>query len=118
MDKMSRPRIMMQLPYLVMLAVNLTFIAIAFSLDDPVTIFNGFLRIISSRSILVTDYIAIGGIGAAFSNSAWIGVMLASAFAQAFVIYPLLPQKGNEGTRRFRAAPRRANPPANRPSQN
>jgi len=57
-----------------MLTVNLAFIAIAFTLDDPATIFNGFLRIISSRSILVTDYIAIGGVGAALFNVAIVGL--------------------------------------------
>jgi len=62
------------LPYVLMLIVNLTFIAIAFALDDPVTIYNGFIRIISSRSILVTDYFAIGGIGAAFVNVAIVGL--------------------------------------------
>jgi len=57
-----------------MLIVNLTFIAMAFLLDQPKDILEGFLRIISSRSILVTDYIAIGGIGAAFINVAIVGI--------------------------------------------
>jgi len=57
-----------------MLIVNITFIVIAFSLDDPISIFNGFIEIISSRSILITDYIAIGGIGAAFINVAIVGL--------------------------------------------
>jgi len=65
---------MLPLPYAVMLIVNLTFVAIAFSLDDPRSIFNGFVNIISSRSILITDYIAIGGIGAAFINVAIVGL--------------------------------------------
>jgi len=57
-----------------MLIVNLTFVAIAFSLDDPASIYNGFINIISSRSILITDYIAIGGVGAAFINVAIVGL--------------------------------------------
>jgi len=57
-----------------MLVVNLTFIAMAFSLDRPIEIFEGFIRIISSRSILVTDYIAIGGVGAALLNVAITGL--------------------------------------------
>jgi len=65
---------MLPLPYALMLVVNLSFIAIAFTLDDPATILNGFLRIISSRSILVTDYFAIGGVGAAFINVAIVGL--------------------------------------------
>jgi len=73
-DKGTRQRISLPLPYALMLFVNLTFITIAFILDDPLTIFNGFINIISSRSILITDYIAIGGIGAAFVNVAIVGL--------------------------------------------
>jgi len=62
------------LPYALMLAVNLAFIAMAFILDEPTTIYNGFIRIISSRSILVTDYFAVGGVGAAFINVAIVGL--------------------------------------------
>jgi len=57
-----------------MLIVNTVFIAMAFLLDDPVEIYEGFIRIISSRSILVTDYFAVGGIGAAFINVAIVGL--------------------------------------------
>jgi len=67
-------RELLPLPYVVMLFANLTFIVLAFSFDDPITIYNGFIRIISSRSILITDYIAIGGIGAAFVNVAIAGL--------------------------------------------
>ena len=73
-DKGTRQPITLPLPYALMLFVNLTFIVIAFLLDDPVTIYNGFINIISSRSILVTDYIAIGGVGAAFVNVAIVGL--------------------------------------------
>ena len=74
MEQKNRQRMTLPLPYALMLTVNLAFIAIAFTLDDPATIFNGFLRIISSRSILVTDYIAIGGVGAALFNVAIVGL--------------------------------------------
>jgi len=57
-----------------MFIVNISFIAIAFLLDNPADIFDGLVRIISSRSILVTDYIAIGGVGAAFLNVAIVGL--------------------------------------------
>jgi len=57
-----------------MLCVNLAFIGIAFSVDNPSTIYEGFLRIISSRSILVTDYLEIGGIGATLLNVAIVGL--------------------------------------------
>ena len=74
MEKTTQSRNILPLPYAVMLIVNLTFIAMAFLLDQPKDILEGFLRIISSRSILVTDYIAIGGIGAAFINVAIVGI--------------------------------------------
>ena len=74
MENISRRRMILQLPYVLMFAVNLAFLAIAFTLDDPVTIYNGLIRIISSRSILVTDYMKIGGIGAALVNVAIVGL--------------------------------------------
>jgi len=46
---------------------------LAFAIDEPLTVLNGFFRIISSRSILVTDYIAVGGIGAALLNVSIVG---------------------------------------------
>ena len=74
MENVSRPRLELPLPYAIMLAVNLTFIAIAFALDSPSTILSGFLRIISSRSLLVSDYLDIGGIGATLVNVAITGL--------------------------------------------
>jgi hypothetical protein len=44
-------------------------------IDEPAEIIDGFYRIITSRSILVTDYIAVGGIGAALVNVALVGFM-------------------------------------------
>jgi len=52
----------------------LTFIGIAFSVDTPSTIYTGFINIISSRSILVTDYLEIGGVGATLLNVAIAGL--------------------------------------------
>ena len=74
MENATRQRRLLPLPYALMLIFNLTFIAIAFSLDDPIEIYHGFIRIISSRSILITDYLAIGGVGAAFINVAVVGI--------------------------------------------
>jgi hypothetical protein len=58
-----------------MLGVNFAFITVALVLDEPAEIFDGFIRIITSRSILVTDYIAVGGIGAALLNVALVGFL-------------------------------------------
>jgi len=74
MEKTDLSRIRLQLPYAVMLIVNLTFLAMAFVLDSPTEIFYGFIDIITSRSILISDYIAIGGIGAALFNVAIVGI--------------------------------------------
>jgi hypothetical protein len=55
--------------------VNFGFLLVAFVIDEPAEIIGGFLRIITSRSILVTDYIAVGGIGAALLNVSLVGFM-------------------------------------------
>lgn len=46
----------------------------AFILDNPIDVWNGFIRILISPSNLITDYIEIGGLGAAFLNSGIIGL--------------------------------------------
>jgi len=74
MEKRRNLRELIPLPYAVMLFANLSFIAVAFALEDPLTIYNGFIRIITSRSVLITDYIAIGGVGAALVNVAIAGL--------------------------------------------
>ena len=61
-------------PFVFMLAVNLGFLTLAFIIDSPRAVISGFLQIIQSRSILVTDYIAIGGIGAALMNVSIVGM--------------------------------------------
>lgn len=56
-------------------AMFLTLIAIyAFILDSPSNIFTGFIQIISSRSILITDYMFVGGPGAMLVNGALSGL--------------------------------------------
>jgi len=44
----------------------LAFVLIGFSLDSPQAIAQGLWAIVSSRDTLITDYMALGGIGAAF----------------------------------------------------
>jgi len=73
MEKTLRPRLELPLPYAIMLAVYLIFLVVAFTLDTPSAIFSGFYKILSSRSILVTDYLAIGGVGATLVNAAIVG---------------------------------------------
>ncbi|WP_250227532.1 DUF1576 domain-containing protein [Anaeropeptidivorans aminofermentans] len=42
-------------------------------IDSPKNIFEGVLKVINSPDVLVTDYIYIGGLGAAITNSAIVG---------------------------------------------
>ncbi|MFA9397642.1 MAG: DUF1576 domain-containing protein [Clostridiaceae bacterium] len=41
----------------------------SFFFNDPVTIFNGLIKIILEPDFLITDYVEVGGIGAAFFNA-------------------------------------------------
>lgn len=63
----------LHLPYLLMLIVYGLFIITALMSDSPAGIFEGLKRIMTSSSVLLTDYIYIGGIGAALINSALAG---------------------------------------------
>jgi len=60
-------------PYKAMLLVYLVFIVFAFLLDSPDEILRGLIQIITSRSILITDYVELGGIGATLVNSVIVG---------------------------------------------
>jgi len=57
-----------------MLAINLGFLAFAFFLDSPANLLEGFITIITSRAILVTDFFAIGGKGATLVNVSLVGI--------------------------------------------
>ncbi|MCL2193302.1 MAG: DUF1576 domain-containing protein [Treponema sp.] len=56
--------------YYIMFGICILFIVIAFVLDTPQHILNGLINIHTSRSVLITDYVALAGIGAALVNSA------------------------------------------------
>jgi len=58
--------------YYIMFSICFLFIIIAFVLDTPRDIFDGYIKIHTSRSVLITDYIALAGIGAALINSAFL----------------------------------------------
>ena len=47
-----------------------TLYVLAFLLDSPANIFAGLKVILAAQDVLITDYMAIGGMGAAFFNSA------------------------------------------------
>lgn len=65
----------LQNPYNVMLAVYALFIVVAFLHDSPSEILDGSINIFTSRSVLVTDYMAVGGFGACLLNSALVGII-------------------------------------------
>jgi hypothetical protein len=62
-------------PYIIMLSVFAGFAAFAFITQPAHEIFAGFMRILASRSVLLTDYIAVGGVGATLLNSAVVGTL-------------------------------------------
>ncbi|MGL6109469.1 MAG: DUF1576 domain-containing protein, partial [Rubrivivax sp.] len=47
----------------------LAFIAFGLAVDSPQRVGHGLIAILSSRDTLITDYIGLGGIGAAFVNA-------------------------------------------------
>lgn len=57
-------------PYVILSILYLFFILFAFFLDSPSEIFHGLKSIILSSDILITDYMEVGGIGAALINAA------------------------------------------------
>jgi len=57
-------------PYNVMLVTFIYFIIFAFIVDTPYDIFHGLIAIVLSYDILITDYVAVGGVGATLVNAA------------------------------------------------
>jgi len=58
--------------HLILLIVCLyacAFVVFGFLVDDPVNIFHGLINILTTRDALLTDYIGVGGMGAAFVNA-------------------------------------------------
>ena len=62
-------------PYRVHVLLFLLMIVQGFIFDTPQNIFNGLWAIFISTDLLITDYIAVGGIGAAFVNVALAGLL-------------------------------------------
>ena len=56
--------------YYIMFSICLVFIALAFIFDTPRNIFEGYIEIHTSRSVLITDYFELACFGAALVNSA------------------------------------------------
>ncbi|MCL2719726.1 MAG: DUF1576 domain-containing protein [Treponema sp.] len=56
--------------YYILFGICILFIIAAFIFDSPAKIIDGYIIIHTSRSVLITDYIELAGIGAALINSA------------------------------------------------
>lgn len=69
-------------------SVGLIFVIVPF-LDTPQDIMDGVIKIINSRDILITDYIALAGYGAAFFNA---GIMM--LISMALIAASELPYTG------------------------
>ncbi len=63
-------------PYLLHLSVCLFVIAFAFLLESPKEIYSGFIEIIKSQSVLVTDYTVVGGLSATLVNVGLCGIIV------------------------------------------
>ncbi len=76
------PRVAMQdvsrFPYAVMAAFSSLFVAFGLLQGAPAEIAKGLCAIICSSDVLITDYVALGGIGAAFVNA---GLLMLAATA-------------------------------------
>ncbi|WP_163191945.1 DUF1576 domain-containing protein [Clostridium thermarum] len=55
--------------YTVLSAYGLSFIIFALLMDSPAEIFNGLIKIVNQPDKLITDYFAVGGLGASFFNA-------------------------------------------------
>ncbi len=53
----------------IILFYAITFIGFGVLIESPVEIMNGLVRIVTTRDALITDYIGVGGAGAAFFNA-------------------------------------------------
>lgn len=67
-------------PYIYFSILYLYFIIFAFSVNTPQEIYNGLINIVSTPDILLSDYIAIGGLGAGIFNSALAGIYVLITF--------------------------------------
>ena len=61
--------------YWILLVYFSLFIIFGFIMDSPSEIFNGMKNILFQSNILITDYVELGGIGAAFVNSGLLSIV-------------------------------------------
>lgn len=69
--------------YTVITLFAASFVVFGFMAESPVMIAQGLLRIITEPAVLITDYISVGGIGAAFVNA---GVLMLISIIMLFLL--------------------------------
>ena len=62
-------------PYIVLYIVFAYFLVFAFIVDTPYAIFRGLIDISLAYDILITDYVAVGGVGATLVNAAIVNLL-------------------------------------------
>ncbi len=60
--------------------VCIAVILLAFIVDTPNEIYNGYIKIIKSQSVLLTDYTVVGGLGATLVNVGLCGILILSIY--------------------------------------
>ncbi|SHH48841.1 Protein of unknown function [Caloranaerobacter azorensis DSM 13643] len=70
LKKLEFDKITIKTKLYIMLILPISFILLAIIIDTPTNIVNGIFKIIVHPDILITDYIKVGGLGAALINSA------------------------------------------------
>jgi len=72
---MQRLKLWLRDPYIVLYVIFIYFIIFALIVNTPYEIFRGLIVISTAYDILITDYIAIGGVGATLVNAAIVNLI-------------------------------------------
>jgi hypothetical protein len=75
MTNNANVKIKVQCSLLIIILLSISFIILAFIMEPPQSLLKGLIEIIIAPDILLTDYIAVGGIGAAFLNVGLMGLI-------------------------------------------
>lgn len=63
--------------------IPLAFVAFGLSVDPPAAVWHGLIAILTSRDTLITDYIGLGGLGAAFVNAGLLTLLALGFYRQS-----------------------------------
>lgn len=69
MGKSKSDPVSRDLRFIVMVSLSCSLVIFGMLVDTPINIYNGLINILTEPDTLVTDYIGLGGMGAAFVNS-------------------------------------------------